>query len=117
MSRVDRERRQNRKDMGEEILFEPGLIVGAELGRLEKRYADGGQLLAQLAPAALLLDGEKADAVADFGELLRRSQSVLGRRRHALAHLAAQSRDADHEELVKIGRRNRQEAQLLEQRV
>ena len=33
------------------------------------------------------------------------------------AHLAAQARDADHEELVEIAGRDRQEAQLLEQRM
>ena len=50
-------------------------------------------------------------------ELLLRRQPVLRRRRDAGADLAAQAGDAHHEELVEVVRRDRQEAELLEERM
>ena len=117
MRRIDRERRQHREDMGDEILFEPGLVGGAEFGRIEQRDADAGQLLAQLAPAAQLLDGEKTDPLPDSRQLLRRGHAVLGGRQYAGADLSAKPGDANHEEFVEVGRRDGQEAQLFEQRM
>src|SRR5690606_1057740 len=50
-------------------------------------------------------------------ELLFRRTAVRAADDDALAHLAGEAGDADHEELVKIGRRDRQEAHALEKRM
>ena len=75
------------------------------------------EIVLELAPAPLLVGGEVRDGDADPGELLGRGEPVLRQRRDAGAHLPDEARDADHEELVEVVGRDRQEAQLLEQRM
>ena len=53
----------------------------------------------------------------DLGELLRRRQAVVAQRGDARIDHALQAGDAHHVELVEVGRRDRQKAQPLEQRM
>ena len=117
MGGIDGERRQDRENMRMEVLFEPGHIGLAQVGRVGEHDAGIDEFGPQLAPPTLLFGGEMGDALADLHELFGRRQPILGGFRHALADLAAQTGDAHHEKLVEIVRRDRQEAQLLQQGV
>ncbi len=117
MRRIDGQRRQNRKHMQQEILFEPGEFRLGQILRIDENDAGRLEFAAQFAPAALLFGGEQARALADLDQLLGGRQPVFRARIDAGAHLAAQTRDADHEEFVEIIGRDREKPQLLEQRV
>ena len=115
MRRIDGKRRQDRKNMGQEMLASQSVSALVSSGGSSQRYSRAVQLLAQLAPAALLLRRQKVYALADLGKLLGRRKPVLGWRRDPGAHLAAKTGDPHHEEFVEIVGGNRQEAQLFEQ--
>ena len=117
MRRVDGERREDGEDVGVEMVLQPGHVIAAEVVGIDEQDAGHGEVAPQLAPPPLLLGGEVGHALADLDQLLRRRQAVLGRFRHALADFLAQTSDAHHEELIEVGRGNRQEAQLLEERM
>ena len=117
MRRIDGERRQHREDLAHEALFEPGAVFGPQLLGPDHRDARLAHLLAQHAPRHLLVAHQLAGALVDRRELLRRGQAVLAGRRDAGEHLALEAGHPDHEELVQIVRRDRQEAQPLEQRM
>ena len=76
-----------------------------------------GQHLAQLAPALLLIAGQRRDRLADARELLGRRQPVRALGGDARAHLALEAGDADHEEFVEVVGRDRQEPHPLQQRM
>ena len=106
------------KTCAQKILVEPDRSCLRQILRLgERRCPSSSKLVAQLVPALLLVAGKVGDGLADRGQLLGRRQAVRASHRDVLAHLAEQAGDAHHEELVEIAGRNRQEAQLLEQRV
>jgi len=117
MSRVDRERRQNGKDLFEEARLEPGEFLRRHFVRFENGKAVAAHFVAQRYPLALLLAHEFVRHRVHEIELLGRRTSVLAQRRHARAHLAAKAGHADHEEFVEVRCRDRQEAKPLEQRV
>ena len=117
MRRVDRERRQDGEDVLEEMLLEPQGFGTREVGAVDEHDALVQEVILQLAPAPLLVRGEAGDRGRNLGELLGRREAVLRGRRHARAHLADKAGDAHHEEFVEVVGRDRQEAQLLEQRV
>jgi hypothetical protein len=117
MRRVDRERRQHREDRLHEALIEPDAFFCADLLNPDHRDAGGAHLGAQARPDALLLGHQRLGAAVDRRELLGGRAALLARRRHTLAHLPLQAGDAHHVELVEIVRRDRQEAQPLEQRM
>ena len=117
MGRIDGERRQDRKDVQQEMIFEPFAFSFADLAAVDDGESGGGKVDAQIAPAFELLLDQQHDALADFLKLLGRGHALLGRRQHASTDLTAQTRDAHHEELVEIVSGDRDEAQLLEQRV
>ena len=75
------------------------------------------EFAAQLRPARLLVAGEAGAGVADGAELAAQRAPVVGHHGDALALLALEAGDAHHEEFVEIVGRDRQEAQLLEQRM
>ena len=78
----------------------------------------GGELLAQLAPARLLIAGRGADTASLMRPSCSAGVSPSGLlRRDAGAHLALEAGDADHEEFVEVVGRDRQEAHPLEQRM
>ena len=101
-----------------EALVEPvALVARSSSPGSTTAMPASAQLVAQLAPARLLVAHQLAGALRDRVELLRRRQAVLARRGDAGEHLAFQAGDADHVELVEIAGRDRQEAQPLEQRM
>ena len=65
MRRVDRERRQQRKDVGEEILFQPRLLVFGQIVAVDQNDAGRREQRPQFKPAPLLIDGELRDGFAD----------------------------------------------------
>ena len=117
MRRVDGERRQHREDVEQEMVFEPGGFRAVQARRLDDGDALVGKFAAKLAPAALLLGRQQRHALADLGELFSRGQTVLGGRRDARTRLPIEARNAHHEEFIEIVGGDRQEPQLLEQRM
>ena len=115
--RIDRNGRQHREDLRNEIILEPRVIGDRKVVRLHDRQVGGRHLGPETPPTGLLLVGEFGDCGIDRGQLLFGRQTVLADRRHFGAHLTVQARHAHHEKFVEVGRGNRQEAQLLEQRV
>ena len=117
MGRVDRQRRQHREDIVQEAVFQPDPVLRADIGRAQQHDPVRFQVLLELGPADLLVAGQGGNRLAQGGELFGRAQPILTGRHHAGLKLLAQAGDADHEELVEIVRRDREEAQLLEQRM
>ena len=68
-------------------------------------------------PAALLFAHQRAGALVDRVQLFAGGQPVGAARGHAGLDLALQPGDAHHVELVEIGRRDRDEAEPLQQRM
>ena len=117
MRGIDRDRRQHREDMVEEMLLEPvALLIGKLVGAQHVNAGFGEQRL-ERDPVFLLLRGQLGDGAVDAVELLGGRQPVLARRLDAGHDLAAQARHADHVELVEVRGGDRQEAQALEQRM
>ncbi len=102
---TDSERRQDREDLAPEPLLERAQLVRVEIG-------DGGDddvLLGQCGPQHLLPElrlalGQLEHALADGGERGERRQPVDGADREPGRRLAQEPGDADHEELVQVGR-------------
>ncbi len=84
MRRIDGERRQQRKHVGEEMLLQPGALGLLEIRAVDQRHAGGGQRRPQFQPALLLIAGELRDRLADAGELLARGEPVRALGRDAL---------------------------------
>ena len=117
MRRIDRERRQHREDVLEEVVFEPGAVGLLQAVAFHEHDVRGLEFVAKLPPAGLLVGGEARYAIADLCKLLARREPVRAPGRDALAHLRLEARDADHEELVEVVGGDRKEPDLLEQRV
>ena len=117
MRRIDRQRRQQREHMGEEMLLQPGAFRLLEVAAFDQRHAGRGQRRAQFQPALLLIAGELRHRLADARELLVRRQPVGALVGDALAHLTLEAGDAHHEEFVEVVGRDRQEAHPLQQRM
>ena len=117
MRRVDRQRRQHREDVVEEVVLQPDPVLRTDIAGPEQMDPVLVQVPPQLDPACLLVVGQGRDRLTDRDELLRRRQTILAAGDDAGLELLAQARDADHEEFVEVVGGNREEAQLLEQRV
>ena len=117
MRRVDRQRREQREHVGEEMLFEPDALGLLEIGTVDQRDADGGKLWPQFDPALLLVVGERRDRLADAGQLLRRRKAVRALGGNALPDLADKAGHTHHEEFVEVIGRDRQETHPLQHRV
>ena len=116
--RIDRERREHREDVAQEIVLEPGAV-----GLLEACRPRPARCSAPRAPRAA-----RASAPADrspgsrpprrcassCSDGVSPSGLLVG---DAGAHLALEAGDADHEEFVEVVGRDRQEAHPLEQRM
>src|SRR5262245_5494732 len=117
MCRIDRERRQQRKDVSEKVVFEPAALGLLEIGCVHKHDVCGGQCWTQLQPALLLIVSELGDRFADAGHLLGRSKTVWTLSQNALPQLTFQPSHANHEKFIKVVGRNREEAHAFEQRM
>ena len=118
MRRIDRERRQQREDLPQEMILAarsfPCLVTS---GPSTSTMPCCGELDAQLAPARLLVAGERRDRLGDARELLGRREPVGASGGDAGAQLALEAGDADHEEFVEVVGRDREEPHPLEQRM
>ena len=115
--RVDGERGQHREDRIEEIVLQPFAVGVADLGGIDKVDVGLVQFAAQHRPAHLLVGGEAGAGFPDGAELAGERAPVVGHHGDALALLALEAGKAHHEELVQVVGRDRQEAQLFEQRM
>ncbi len=60
MRRIDRERRQQRENVVEEMILDPGPLGLGDIAAIDENDADLGQDAAQIAPDRLLVGGELA---------------------------------------------------------
>ena len=114
MRRIDRERRQQRENVVQEMVLDPGPLDFGDVTAIDQNDADLGQDCAQIAPDRLLVDGEPRNRLVDQDELLGRRQTVGAALGNTLPHLRLDAGDADHEELVKVIGRNRQKPDPFE---
>ena len=117
MRRIDRERGQQRENMRQEIIFEPGLLRFGDLGSIDQHDAGLSQRRPQFAPLRLLIMHQQHDRFGDAHKLFGRGQSLRALGGDAGAHLRAQAGDPHHEEFIEVVRRDRQEFQPLQQRM
>ena len=116
MRRIDGKRGQEREDVAEEIVFEPGFLRLVTSGPSTRTMPASASAVAVRAIAPADPDQQR-NAFGDADELLRRRQSLGAFGVDAFTHLRAQAGDADHEELIEIVGGDRQEFQPLEQRI
>ena len=117
MPRVDRQRRQDRQDVGPEVLSRGRLLSLVEVGPSEDADPRGGQLREEVADEAgglLLLHG--LHRRPDLPERLGGQPVVLGALQAVDCPLLPEARHADHEELVEVRLADGQELQPLEER-
>ena len=117
MRRIDRKRRQQRENVGEKIIFEPGLVRLADIGTVDKGDAGAAERGAQFAPLRLLVFDKQHHGLGDANQLFGRRQTLRAFRADAGADLRPQTGDPHHEEFVQVVRGDRQKPQPLEQRV
>ena len=117
MRRVDRDRREHREDVAEEMILEPGALGLGQLLGLKHMDAGIGEQRFEPDPGLLLLVGQLCDEAGDAVELLGRRQPVLARRVDAGDDLTTQAGHAHHVELIEVRGRDGQEAEALEQRM
>jgi hypothetical protein len=116
MRRVDGQRRQHRKDVVQEMGFQMLQVARRQLAALEDRDALGLHLFPQAVEGGLLRLHQAARVGVDKLQLLGRAAAILGQGGVAVPDQRAQAGDADGVELVKVGGRNRQEAQPFQKR-
>ena len=115
--RIDRDRRQYRHDLLAEELLQVFELIRRQIVRLVYHHILGEQLLPERLPGVLLFEVEVLGEGGDFLQLFHRRQPVDALLGEAGADLVLQAGDADHEELIEIVGRYRQEAQAFEQRM
>ena len=118
MRRIDRLRGQDRQDLLAEMVGQPFAARVRSVVRRPARRVLSARASRSIIHSACWATTSESASLGNRVELLRRRSF---RRRlqflDALQLLALQSGDADHEEFVEIGSRNRQEAQPFEQRM
>src|SRR5262249_28265186 len=102
MRGVDCEGREQRKDLTQEMVLQPGLFLARELRAIHQRDPVFGQELPKLAPALLLIARKRRDRLRNARKLFGRGKPVRALDRYTGTQLALQTRDPDHEELVEI---------------
>ena len=78
MRRIDRERRQQRKHVREEIILEPRLLGLGDVGAVDQHDAGLGERRAQFAPLRLLVGDQQRDAPRQCGRAARRASGLPG---------------------------------------
>ena len=117
VGRINGHRGQNGEQAVEEFRLQPFPLGLGDAVRVDDLDPGDGQLLAQLAPAPLLLVHQHTGGQIDLFQRLGRGQAVGRDDPDPLAYLPLQPGDPGHEELIEIVGRNRQEAQPFQQRV
>jgi hypothetical protein len=115
--RVDRQRGQHREDRLQKLVLEPGHIAFDQSRGPDKIDVLVGQMLLQDRKRGLLLQLQAVDLLEDPVELFAGRQAVGRAVGDAFTNLPFESGDADHEELVEVGGRDRQEPDPLKQRM
>ena len=115
--RVDRERGEHREDLPAEELAQPVLLALAQLVPADQRDALVRQRRLHLLGEHRRVAGrELVRLLADRLQDLPRGQPRRGRDRDAGGDAALEAGHPDHEELVEVGREDRQEPHPLQQR-
>ena len=117
MRRVDGKRRQQRKNVGKKVIFEPGLVRPAEGLTVDHNDAGVRKRRPQLAPLRLLIFDQDRHGLGNANELLGGGQSLGTLGADAFAQLRAEAGDAHHEEFIEVVGRDRQEFQPLKERI
>ena len=115
MRRIDRKRRQQRENVREEIILEPGFLRLADVGTVDQHDAGFRKRGAQFTPLRLLILDQQLDGFGDPYQLFGRRQSLGALGTDAGAHLRPEAGDADHEEFIEVVRRDREKLQPLQQ--
>ena len=116
MRRIKRLGRQDREDLGEEMIAQPGFAQGVHgAGRADDFDADLPQFAVQYAPDLLLRRHQPRGFGGDRGELLPGGQPVDRAQVDILQLLPLQPRDTDGEEFVQVRAGDGQEAQPFQQ--
>ena len=118
VARVKREGRQNRGDLPREVPHAGRQLLPPGISEIEESDALSGERGAeQSRPRFALAFAHRARPFVDERELLAASKAVDRDVLFAGPDQSQERRDADHEELVKIGRDDGKEADAFEQRV
>src|SRR3984893_1269024 len=117
MRRVDRDRRQNRKQPVDKQLPEPRAVVARQRFVVENGNALGTQAFLQIGPAALLSLNQTPSDFGDRGQLLIRGQSVIALHGNSAGRQFVEAGDPHHVEFVEVAIGDRQEPHPLEQRM
>ncbi len=115
MRRVDRERREQREHLTQEVILQPGLFLPGHIRSVNQRDFRRGELDAQFPPPRLLIAGERRHRFGDACELLGRRETVGASGGDAGAQLAAQAGHAHHEKFIEVVGGDREEPHPLEQ--
>ena len=117
MRRVDRDRRQHRKQPVDKQLPEPRAVVARQRFVVENGNALGTQAFLQIGPAALLSLNQTPSDFGDRGQLLIRGQSVIALHGNSAGRQFLEAGDPHHVEFVEVAVGDRQEPHPLEQRM
>ena len=99
------------------MAFEPGPVLVRQRIRVDDVDVFAVKLGFQVMPAALLIGHQAVGGGADGDHLLLRGEAVFREGRHVGVELALHPGDANHIELVEVGRGYGQETDPLEQRM
>ena len=102
MRRIDRNRREHRKQPIDEQLAQPSAIVARQSFMIEDGNGFGAQSLLEIGPAALLTLNQACGDFGDRGQLLLGGQSVVALYRNAARRQFLEGGNAHHVEFVEI---------------
>ena len=116
VARVEGERGEGGEDLRFEVLAEQLALLLLEV--LEQKDLDAlfGQFVDDPVPCFVVPFQLRLEPQANGGQLLGRGHAVGGSFERSCQQLVAKSRHPDHEELVEVGREDREEFDPLEQR-
>jgi hypothetical protein len=114
--RVDGQRRQHRKDVGQEVAFQKFQVARRQLGAADEVIPSASISLRRPVEGRLLGLHQRPRIGVDQRQLFGRAAAVFGQGRVAVAHQRAQAGHADGVEFVQVGGRDRQEAQPFQKR-
>ena len=114
MRRVDRKRRQQRKDVVEEVILDPRPLGLGDVAAIDQHDTDVGQNAAQVAPDRLLIACELRDRFIDEDELFGWAAAIRTALGDPFAHLRLDAGHPNHKKFIKVIGRNRQKPHPLE---
>src|SRR5258706_11442200 len=117
MARIDRLRRKDRKKIIAKVFVEQLLLFGVERGIGFDRYSfffeSREDVFAKIRDLPLQ---HRLEAFIDLVQLLRGRHSIGRKLTDAFGDLLFETRDPDHEKLVQVGRKDREEFESLKNR-